>query len=435
MKKCYVILLVGIASLKGYSQTTTPAPIVTPAPVATSAPAVTPAPAEKEWDVSLYGFVRTDYIWDSRKSASVREDQLNLYPLDEVLDANGKDVNAAGQSNFLAITSRLGVKAKGPAVWGAKTSAVLEGDFYGNTEALVGMLRLRHSYVNMEWSKTTLTMGQTWYPQFIPEVFPGVANFNTGIMFNPFGWATQVKLKQMLTKDVSITFAAYKEREFTTPGPGTQNSASINSALPSLHAQMQYKGRNVIMGLGAEYKSLQPLTVSNNKVTSEKANSSSVFGYAKYSNDQFSIKAYAITGGNLNNLVMLGGFTGKTITGGVETYDPIKTTAFWIDLASNGKTVAPGVFFGYTKNNGSSDDNTVATYVNYMRGVFGTRVIDDVWRASARVDFKKNKFRLTPELEYTAATWGDLIKSNATSSTNKTDVGNFRAMVSCAYSF
>ena len=41
-------------------------------------------------------------------------------------------------------------------------------------------------------------MGQTWYPTFIPEVFPGVANFSTGIMFNPFGWASQVKLKQNL---------------------------------------------------------------------------------------------------------------------------------------------------------------------------------------------------------------------------------------------
>lgn len=425
MKKCYVILLIGMASIKGFTQTAPPA---VPATI---------VPAEKEWDVSIYGFVRTDYIWDTRKSVSVREDQLNLYPMDEVLDSNGKDINKAGQSNFLAITSKLGVKVKGPAIWGAKTSAILEGDFYGNTEAVVGMFRLRHSYVNLEWSKTTLTMGQTWYPQFIPEVFPGVGNFNTGIIFNPYGWATQVKLKQMLTKEISATFVAYKEREFTTPAAntGTQNSASINSAIPSLHAQMQYKGKTVIFGLGAEYKSLQPLTVSNNKVTTEKANSSSVFGYAKYSNEMLSIKAYAISGGNLNNLVMLGGFTGKTVIGGVETYDPIKTTAFWIDLASNGKTVAPGLFFGYTKNNGSSNDNTVATYVNYMRGVSGTRVIDKVWRTSARVDFKKNKFRVTPELEYTAASWGDLVKSNATASTNIKDVGNLRVMVSCAYSF
>ena len=426
MKKNYVLLLLGLTIGKGLAQTATVAPV----------------PVEKEWDVSLNGFITTDYIWDTRKSAQVREDNLNLYPLDEALDVNGDDINKADQSNFLAVTSRLGVKVKGPNVWGAKTTGVLEGDFFGNFEgSSIGLFRLRHGYVNLEWTKTTLTMGQTWYPQFIPEVFPGVANFNTGIMFNPFGWATQVKVKQMLTKDFSFTAVAYKEREFTTQtaATGSQNSASLNSVLPTLHGQFQYKNKSVILGVGGEFKSLQPLTsngsTTNLLASNEKVNSTSFFGYAKYSNEKISIKAYGITGGNLANFVMLGGFTGKTEAGKVETYDPIKTTAFWVDIASNGKSIAPGVFFGYTKNNGSSDDNSTATFANYSRGVSGNRVVDKVWRASGRVDFKQNKFRISPEIEYTLATWGDLVKSNGTADTNKKDLGNFRTMISCSYSF
>jgi hypothetical protein len=54
----------------------------------------------KEWDVSLYGFARADYIFDSRKSAYVREYNLNLYPLDVAKDTNGEDKNATGSSNF-----------------------------------------------------------------------------------------------------------------------------------------------------------------------------------------------------------------------------------------------------------------------------------------------------------------------------------------------
>ena len=426
MKKNYVLLLLGLTIGKGLAQTATVAPV----------------PVEKEWDVSLNGFIRTDYIWDTRKSAQVREDNLNLYPLDEALDVNGDDINKADQSNFLSVTSRLGVKVKGPNVWGAKTTGVLEGDFFGNFEgSTIGLLRLRHGYVNLEWTKTSLTMGQTWYPQFIPEVFPGVANFNTGIMFNPFGWATQVKVKQMLTKDLSFTAVAYKEREFTTQtaATGSQNSASLNSVLPTLHGQFQYKNKSVILGVGGEFKSLQPLTsngsTTNLLASNEKVNSTSFFGYAKYSNEKISIKAYGITGGNLANFVMLGGFTGKTEAGKVETYDPIKTTAFWVDIASNGKSIAPGVFFGYTKNNGSGDDNSTATFANYSRGVSGNRVVDKVWRASGRVDFKQNKFRISPEIEYTLATWGDLVKSNGTADTNKKDLGNFRTMISCSYSF
>jgi hypothetical protein len=93
-------------------------------------------PQEKPYKVDLYGFARVDYIWDTRQSAQVREYNLNLYPLDEVLDANGKDINDAGASNFLSVVSRLGVKAKGPNVWGAKTSGTLEGDFFGTQKEL-----------------------------------------------------------------------------------------------------------------------------------------------------------------------------------------------------------------------------------------------------------------------------------------------------------
>lgn len=426
MKKSYLFLLLGVASLKGYSQT----------PVAAPAAPATPA---KEWDVSMYGFIRTDYSWDTRKSAQVREDNLNLYPLDEVLDANGSDVNAAVQSNFLSITSRLGVKAKGPDVWGAKMTGTLEGDFFGNTEASIGLFRLRHAYVNLDWSKTSITAGQTWYPTFIPEVFPGVANFSTGILFNPFGWASQVRIKQNFTKELSFAITAYKEREFfaAAASGASQNSASINSALPTLHGQFQFKNKNWIVGLGAEYKSLQPLTESAGKVSKEKANSTSFVGYAKYSNDKFHIKAYGITGGNLYNMVMLGGYAGYTATGQQEKYEASKTTAYWIDIASNGKSIAPGLFFGMTTNDGTGKTLAAGESVKYfMRGVSGTRVVEQVMRVAGRVDFKQNKFRVTPEIEYTGATWGDLnVNGNGKADLNAKKVANTRFTISCAYSF
>lgn len=413
------VLIASFAALSfsGYSQT-----------------APTPAPAAKEWDVSVYGFVRTDYIWDTRKSAQVREYNLNLYPLDESLDANGKDINDAGASNFLSVVSRLGVKAKGPDVWGAKVSGNLEGDFFGNTEQTIGLFRLRHAYATLDWTKTSITMGQTWYPTFIPEVFPGVANFSTGIMFNPFGWASQFKIKQQLSSKISFAFTAYKEREFTTAAAtgASQNAASINSAVPSINGVFQYKSKNLLLGAGVEFKSLQPLTVSaTNVVTTEKVNSSTLFGYAKYSNEKLSVKAYGISGGNLYNMVMVGGFIGST-TNGVQSYDPTKTTAFWLDIASNGKSIAPGLFFGTTKNNGADKSGTAA--FGRGIGVNGARVIDNVWRLSGRVDFKQNKFRISPELELTSATWGNADTHGKATSAFK-DVSNFRAMVSCVYAF
>lgn len=428
------------ASYYGFSQTT-PAPEAAPE----AAPVVTPTTSPvKEWDVSWYGFIRTDYIWDTRKSAQVREYNLNLYPLDEVLDVNGTDLNDTGASNFLSVVSRFGVKVKGPNVWGAKISGTLEGDFFGNTESTIGLLRLRHAHVNLDWSKTSLLMGQTWYPTFIPEVFPGVANFSTGILFNPFGWASQIRLKQNFTKEFSGAITAYKEREFTTQTAtgGTQNSASINSELPTIHGQLQFKNKNWIAGLGAEYKSLQPLTEYNvtpttKAVSKETVNSTSFVGYFKYSNDKFHIKAYGITGENMSNLVMLGGFTGYSTTGQAEQYEGNKTTAYWIDIASNNKKTAPGLFFGMTTNDGTSRNLAAGeTAKYYIRGVSGTRVVEQVMRIAGRVDFKQNKFRVTPEIEYTGATWGDLNSNgDGTADLNKKDVSNMRFMVSCVYSF
>lgn len=420
-----------VASYCGFSQTT-------------PAPATTTASTEKEWDVSWYGFIRTDYIWDTRKSAQVREYNLNLYPLDEVLDVNRADLNKTGASNFLSVVTRLGTKVKGPNVWGAKISGTLEGDFFGNTEGTIGLLRLRHAYVNMDWSKTSLLMGQTWYPTFIPEVYPGVANFSTGILFNPFGWASQIRVKQNFTKEFSGAITAYKEREFTTQTAtgGTQNSASINSAIPTLHAQLQFKNKNWIAGLGAEYKSLQPLTEYNvtsttKAVSNETVNSTSFVGYLKYSNEKFHIKAYGITGKNMFNLVMLGGFTGYSVAGQPEQYEGNRTTSCWIDIASNSKKTAPGLFVGLTTNDGTSRNLIAGESAKYyIRGISGTRVVDQVIRVSGRVDFKQNKFRVTPEIEYTGATWGDLnLNGDGTADLNKKNVSNMRFMISCAYSF
>lgn len=396
----------------------------------------------KEWDVSLYGFARADYIFDSRKSAYVREYNLNLYPLDVAKDTNDEDKNATGSSNFLSVTSRIGVKFKGPDVFKAKISGNIEGDFFGNTEVnantsgtgSIGLFRLRHATIKLDWTKSSLTLGQTWYPTFVPEVFPGVANFNTGIMFNPFGWASQIRFRQKLSDKISLDLVAYKDREFTASSvTGTApNTPSFNSTIPTLHGQLQFKNKNIVAGVGAEFQSLKPVTESGGLVSDEKLNSSTVFGYFKYSNDDIIAKFYGISGGNLTHLVMLGGYGSYANSNGIDSYKPTRTSSFWLDIASNKQKIAPGIFAGYTKNNGLSDAGYKALY---MRGLNGTtRAVDKVWRVSARVDFKENKFKLTPEVEYTAATWGTMDNSAKVTSA-KENVGDFRALVSATYSF
>ncbi len=393
----------------------------------------------KLWETNFYGYIRTDYSFDSRQSAYSREYNLNLYPLDEKTDRNGEDINAAASSNFLSITSRVGLKFRGPDVWGAKATGQIEADFFGNTElnksvaatGSTGLLRLRHAAATLTWPKTTITLGQTWYPTYIPEVSPGVGNFNSSMMFNPFGWAGQIKLVQQLTPELNLNVVAYKDREFQAPNAlgASANSATFNSLMPTLHGQLQYHSKKILAGAGAEYQSLKPVLESAGLKSDEKVNSAAFFGYFKYADEKVIAKLYGITGGNLHHFVMLGGFAGYAEPNGQESYQATKTTSAWIDLASANPKIAPGAFFGYTKNAGVD-----AGFQNlYMRGAAGARIIDDVWRASARIDFKQNKFNISPEIEYTAARWGDT-NTSATADGNMKNVANVRGLIRVMYS-
>jgi hypothetical protein len=360
-----------------------------------------------------------------------REEQVNLYPLDVNYDANGKDINATASSNYLSVVSRLGVKASGPNVWGAKTSAVIEGDFFGNTNTNTGVFTIRQAYASLEWEKTSLLMGQSWYPTFVTEVSPGVTNFNTGILFNPFGRAPQIKLSQILTDHISADLVAYKMSTHSAPSvTANANEASYNSLTPTFHGKIQYKDQQITAGIGAEFQSLRPQIVSAGLASDYKVNSNLFMAYFKYTHPKWTAKAYGITGGNLHHLTMLGGFAGYTEPNGQESYLPTKTSAFWADISSNNAKIAPGIFFGYTQNNGVD-----AGYKKlYTRGLGTARSLDNVWRLSGRVDFKQNKFKISPELEYTSALWGDS-NAKAMAENNKTTVANFRVLLSAVYAF
>jgi hypothetical protein len=390
--------------------------------------------ALKPYKTVLYGYSRVDYIWDTRQSAQVREFHLNLWPLDVKNDSNGNDINASGASNFLSVVSRLGVKATGPDVWGAKVNGVLEGDFFGNTQQSIALFRIRHAYSELIWENTTLIFGQTWYPHFIKEVYPGVANFSTGMPFNPFGWATQFRINQKLSQTFTYSFTVYKDREFGAVTADFQNNSPVyNSFFPSMHNTLEARHKAFIIGLGAELRAIKPLIESNNLKTNETLYSSTFLSYFKYNHKKFHIKAYAITGENLTHLVMLGGYASFENGNNPATYKGIRTNSIWLDIASNNDKTAPGFFIGYSNQNGVSASNQLLSI--YARGINQERGVKNIWRTAARIDFKENNFRITPELEYTGATHGDTNLTNLRLANNLNSVGNFRVTVSAVYSY
>ncbi len=109
---------------------------------------------------------------------------FHLYPKDISPDADGNDLNATANGSFYLLYSRLGIDVAGPSVGKAKTTAKLEVDFRGSGSNFA-MIRVRHAYVNLDWGKSAVLIGQTWHPLF-GDIFPQMLNLSTGAPFQPF---------------------------------------------------------------------------------------------------------------------------------------------------------------------------------------------------------------------------------------------------------
>ena len=87
---------------------------------------------KKGFDYKFYGQVRTDLFYNSRSNSETVDGLFYMYPLDEVKDPNGNDLNKNGNSDFYTLYTRLGVDVTGPMLGKAKTSAKVEVDFRGS---------------------------------------------------------------------------------------------------------------------------------------------------------------------------------------------------------------------------------------------------------------------------------------------------------------
>ena len=379
-------------------------------------------------EIKISGFVKSDFFFDSRQVATFREGHFLLYPLNELLDVNGEDINAKASFNALSIQSRVTAKLFGPEVLGAKSGGLIEGEFFGTSDADVNGFRLRHAYVTLNWENTGLLFGQTWHPMFVTDVFPQVVSFNTGSPFQPFSRNPQIRLTQSFDK-FNLIAALLTQRDVTSNGPaGFSSSYLRNNLIPSAHLQLQYKSESFVTGAGVDYKSLTPrISTTKNYKTNETVSGLSGLLYAKYVFSGFTWMVEGVYGQNLTDLLMLGGYAVSAVdTGtGYEEYTPLNVYSVWTDL-SYGKDIQPGIFIGYTRNLGA--DNKIV-------GSYSTRVsnIDKIFRITPRVIFNFSKVRFAVETEFTSTSYG---KTDEFGKVNDTkDVLNIRGLMAVYYFF
>ena len=392
MNKQLLVLLItlfGITSYTGNSQTVN---------------------TDKKIGINWSGLVKTDFMYDTRQVVNAREGHFNILPAAENL-VNGEDLNNQSNFNILSIHTRLKAAISGPDFFGMKTSGAIEAAFFGNSDATVGELRLRHAFVQLSNEKIEIIMGQYWHPMFVTAVFPGTYSFNTGVPFQPFSRNPQLRI----TTKGKIKFigALFTERDFQTRG------ASVSkSGIPQFHAQLQLgKAAETLGGVGFNVKSSQP-NLGDDNLTS-----TAFIGYFRTKLGKATWKAEATYGENMTDLLQIGGFG----TAGNGDFVNNKTLSMWTEFSGDfSETMEWGLFGGYTKNGGFGE---AITYVN---GFLGT--VENAYRVAPRIGWKSGALTIGVEGEYTNAQYGSIdVNGDITSSTDA--VNNFRLVTSAIYAF
>ncbi len=398
---------------------------------------------EKKFTINFNGFVKTDMYWDSRQTVSIRQGQFYLYPANEMLDENGEDINARPNFNFVSIQTRLRTDMTGPDVLGAKTSAAIEGEFFGHSDSDINGFRLRHAYVKLNWKSTELLVGQYWHPMFTTASYPGVVNFNTGVPFLPFTRNPQVRLTQTFG-GFKAYITALSQLDFKSNGPNGASAEYLrNTAMPAFNLNLEYSIKkedcNFLIGVAGGFKTLLPrmyTTVTEENLTvlkyksSEKISTFSGLVYTKLVIRPITVKLAGFYGQDPYDYTMIGGYGESGIldasTNAVE-YSPISTMSFWADINTNGKRLQGGLFLGYSKNMGAPDGKEITTY--YARG----NNIAYLYRISPRLIYNVGKFRLAPEIDYTVAAYGKVAPDGIPTDTK--EIGNFRFLLGVYYFF
>ncbi|MCP5064084.1 MAG: hypothetical protein GY936_16715 [Ignavibacteriae bacterium] len=388
--------------------------------------AITSFAQTNNWGTDFSGFVKVDYMLDSRQTVAAREGHFLLYPKNESLDVNGEDIYAVPSFNALAIQSRLRGTITAPDIFGAKTVGVIEGAFFGQTNDDVNGFRLRHAFVKLSWKTSSLLFGQSWHPMFITEVFPGTVSFNTGVPFQPFSRNPQIRyVKSFSNFSINLTIAS--QRDFASTGPSGPSSTYLRNALvPILHFGLKHKTKSFVVGGGANYVSLLPQLVTANNYKSENTITSlSFMSYAKIVAGDFTWKVEAVKGQNNYDLLMISGYAVSKIdpVTGLEEYTNLNTISLWTEFIY-GTKIQYALFAGYTQNQGT--DNTVVG-AKYARGFN----MDNVLRVSPRIVYTVGKIKLATEVEYTESAYGT--NDNYLKVSDTKSISNIRLLVSVIY--
>jgi len=363
------------------------------------------ATASQAQDFDPYGFLKLEYLYDTRQINQTREGEFMLFPL---RDEAGND---QGSLKGFGIFSRIGVRLTDlPDAMGATTSGVIETDFFGHANTTISNLRLRRAFVNLDWGNRELLVGQEWSPLFTVAVFPQGIATTFGAPFQPFARQPQIRFTWKPESLRLIGVTGWQRDAFADIG-GTK--AQFDSGLPILHLHAQYLFGNSLIGVGAQQKWSRP------NLEADRFGSGAVQGYLRLIGPGVQFRAKATYGSNLADHLMLSGYAFEgSRRASATTFEPLYLVATWAELITTSRPVSVGLLGAYTENLGTSDDLANPEAFN-----FNARTPDIAyqWRVAPRLEYHTGPLRLGFELEVTSAMYADAFDDSLTPVTTDSD--------------
>lgn len=351
--------------------------------------------------IEMHGFIGLSMFMDSRQSINLRHNQINMYPKQEVLDANGNDLNATGMRSFDASHSRIGFFVSGPDVLGAKSSAVLEGDFLGGSGANDVNFRIRQANVKLQWERSYLLLGQAYHPLFVVENYPNTQVFSAGVPFHPLNRAPQVQIGTNLSDLWAISGYILGQNDFRSVG---MTSGYEQSMVPEFAARVRFqsnKGFFAVLNGGVQTQKpdlVVPVGINQGFKSDKHLVSTYFSGSLRQSFEKTTLKAGFVYGGNMTSQVMIGGVARHIKQNGDFDYVALRSMSLWYDMdVKTGTKWSLGLFAGYSANLGASKEASAVSALS--RG----ENIGELYAVSPRIYFHAST-KMWMGVEYTANT-------------------------------
>ncbi len=392
--------------------------------------------AQTNLSYKFYGFVENQISFNSRKNLEAVGMSFNIMPLPEKLDPNGKDLNEVSSIEMLTINSRVGVDVSGLNLFNSKVSAKIEADFAGAGTSYY-VLRLRRAYVTMDWEKSQLLVGQEWHP-LSGSVMPSTFELNGGAPFNPFNRSPQVSYKYKMGS-WKWTAAALYQMQFCSDGPLGKNGVYMWDALmPDFYLGLEQASANFRWGIGADVKTIVPRTLSAvngaSYAVNERLTTLAYMAFGQYEKGKLSVKAKAIYGQNLTDMVMIGMYgvsDVSDVTTGEQEYAAFNLADGWINITYGGD-LKVGLYAGYAKNLGTSKDLLTDKPI-YGYGHISGSSINQMYRVMPQISYTKSSWKVGLEGGFTTAGYGTTSANGK--ATNVVSVTNYRILSVLCYTF